>query len=93
MRLLCESVTNQSDNQTLILKMARKEAFIRKPKHKCHLPQWGEWAYDSQSWKEMRLLRESMINQSDNQTLILKKVGREAFLKKPKHQCHLSQWG
>ena len=35
---------------------------------------------------------ESMFIQFDGQTLILKRVDREAFLIKPKHQYRLSQW-
>ena len=37
--------------------MEERDAFLMKPKHQCHLSQWEEWGYDSQSWKEKRLLR------------------------------------
>ena len=46
---------------TLILKLIDREAFLMKPKHQCHLSQWVEWAYGTQSWKERRLLCESMF--------------------------------
>ena len=45
--------------------MVGREAFVMKPMHQCHLSQWGERVYDSQSWKDGRLLRESMINKID----------------------------
>ena len=32
--------------------MVGRKAFFTKPKHQCHLTQWGEWGYDSQSEKE-----------------------------------------
>ena len=57
--------------------MVGREAFVMKPMHQCHLSQWGEWVYDSQSWKDRRLLRESMINKIDKQTLIIKKRWEE----------------
>ena len=64
-----------------------------KPKHQCHLSQWVEWVYDTQSLKERRLLCEYMFIPTDRWTLILKMIEREAFLTKPKHPYHLSQWG
>ena len=73
--------------------MMEWKAFLMKPKHQCHLPQWGEWVYSAQSWKERRLLSESMFVLIDKRTLSLKMMERKVFLVKPKHQCHLSQWG
>ena len=47
-----------------------------KPKHKCHLPQLGDWVYGAQSRKERRLLCEFMFVPIKKQILILKN-GRE----------------
>ena len=46
---------------TLILKIVQKEVFPMKPKHQYRLSQWGECIYGAQSWKEVRLLCESMF--------------------------------
>ena len=70
-----------------------REDFLLKPKHQCHLSQWGEWVYGAQSWKEGRLLCESVFVQIDKWTLSQKMMERKAFVLKPKHQYHLSQWG
>ena len=48
-----------------------------KPKHQCHLSQWREWVYGAQSWKEMRLLCESMFATIGEWTLILKNGGEK----------------
>ena len=79
--------------QTLIQKMVEREAFLMKPKCQYHLAQWAEWVYGTQSWKEMGLLCEVISVQIDGWTLTLKNYGNKTFLMKPKHQCHLSQWG
>ena len=42
--------------------------------------------------KERRFF-ESVFVEIDLRTLTLKMVGSVVFLKKPKHQCHLSQQG
>ena len=89
-RLLCESVFAQINGQTLILKMVERKVFLMKPKHQHHLSQWGDRVYGTQFWKERRLLCESMFIPIDRQTLIVKMVEKNAFLMKPKHQCHLS---
>ena len=80
-------------NKLWFQKIVGREAFLTKPRHQCHLSQWREWVYDSHSWKERRLLRESIFIQIDKWNLIPKNSGRGAFLTKPKHQCHLSYWG
>ena len=41
--------------------MVGQKAFLMKPKHQCHLSQWGGWVYGSQSKEERRLLWESMF--------------------------------
>ena len=64
-----------------------------KQKHQNHLCQWGECDYGARSWKERRLLCESMFIPIERQTLILKMVERDVFLMKPKLQYHLSQRG
>ena len=73
--------------------MMERKAFLQKPKHQCHSSQWGEWVYGAKSWKERRLLCESVFASIGKQALILKIAVRKAFLTKPKHQCHSSQWG
>ena len=60
--------------------MVGRKVFFMKPKHQYHLSQWGEWVYGAQSWKQSRLLWESMFVPIDRWTLILKMVEREAFL-------------
>ena len=72
--------------------MVEWKAFILKPKHGCQSSQWGEWVCGAQSWKEGRLLCESVFVPVGKQTLILKMVERKAFLMKLMHQCHSSQW-
>ena len=86
--LLCEFAFIPTDRGTLIVKMVKKEAFLMKPKHQCHLSQLGEYVYGSSSWKERRLLCESMLIQIERHTSILKLVIGEAFYMKPKHQYH-----
>ena len=55
------------------------------PKHQNHLSQLEECVYSAQSWKERRLLCESMVISMERQTSILKIVEREIVLMKPKH--------
>ena len=66
-------------NEFWFWKMGGREAFLMKPMHQYHLSQWGEWVYDSQSWKERRLLHESMFIQIDKWTLILKNGEKRSF--------------
>ena len=81
------------ERRTSILKLVIREAFLVKPKHQYHSSHRGECVYDSQSWKERRLLCESTFIPIERWTSILKMAIREVFLMKPKHQYHLSQWG
>ena len=55
--------------------MVEREVFLTKPKHQYHLSQRGQYIYGAQSWKK-RLLRESMFNPIDKQTLILENYGK-----------------
>ena len=64
--------------------MMGREAFLMKPKHRCHLSQWWEWVYDLQSWKERRLLCLSMFIQIYKCTLVVKNGGRKRFSYKTK---------
>ena len=66
--------------------MVGSEVFLIKPKHQYHLFQWGEYIYGAQSWKEKRLLHESMFNPSWQMKFDSKLVGSEVFLMKSKHQ-------
>ena len=61
------------------------------PKQQNRLSQQGECVYIAQSWKEKRLLCESMFIPIEKRTWILKIVKREVFLTKPKHPNRLSQ--
>ena len=73
--------------------MVEWKASLTKPKRQCHSSKWGEWVCGAQSWKEKRLLYESVFVPTGKQILILKMVVRKAFLMKPKQQCHSSQVG
>ena len=90
-RLLCESMLIPIDRWTSFPKMAERQVFLMKPKHQNHLSQWGEYDYGAQSWKERRLLCESMFIPIERRTSIQKMVEKQVFLMKPKHQNHLSQ--
>ena len=69
-----------------------KEAFAMKPKHRCCLSQRGQWVYDSQIWKERRLLHESVFIRINKRTLILKNGRKKSFSYETKTSIHLSQW-
>ena len=55
--------------------MRGSDVFVMKSKHECHLSQWGEWVYGAQSWKEIRLLCESVFIPIDKRNLNLKNGG------------------
>ena len=78
----------QIERWTSIQKMVEKHGFLMKPKHQNHLSQWGECVNGAQSWKERRLLYESMFIPIEKWNSILKMVEREVFLMKLKHQYH-----
>ena len=69
-----------------ISKNGRKTSFSYESKHRNHLSQWGEYVYGAQSWKERRLLCESMFIPIERRTSILKMVEREVFPLNPKQQ-------
>ena len=92
-RLLYEFVFIQIERWTSIPKMIIGEAFLIKPKHQYHLSQQEECIYGAQSWKERLLLYESMFIPIERWTSILKMIIRDVFLRKPKHQYHLSHQG
>ena len=83
--MLYESMFIPIERRTSNLKMVEKEVFLMKPKHQNHLSQQGECVYSDQSWKEKRLLCESLFIPIENRTSIRKMVERKAFLIKPKH--------
>ena len=68
--------------------MTIREVFLKKSKHQYHQSQWEECVYDTQSWKEGRLLCESKFIPVEGHTSILKLVISEVFFKKPKCQYH-----
>ena len=72
-RLLCESMFI-SMKDDLNSKNSRKTSFLMNPKHQNHLSQWGEYEYGAQTWKERRLLCESMFIPIERHTWILKMV-------------------
>ena len=72
------------DKRTLSLKNGRKRSFLMKPKHQCHLSQWVEWVYGTQSWKEKGLLCASIFVLFEKWTLVLKNGGKKFFLNKTK---------
>ena len=73
--------------------MVKRIVFLKKPMHQYRAFQWEEHAYDAQSQKELSLLEEAMFSSFNGWTLNLRKmVDGKAFLKKPKHQYHVSQW-
>ena len=59
--------------------MVEREAFLMKPKNQCHLCQWVKQVYGVQSWKEKRLLHESLFVLIDRHSLILKNGGEKSF--------------
>ena len=69
-------------------KIGEKKGFYYKTKASISLTQRGECVCDALSWKERRLLCESMFFAIERRTSILKLVITEAFLTKPKHQYH-----
>ena len=71
--IICESIFVLIDKQNLTIKKVGRKAFLMKQKHECHLSQWRERVYGSQSWNEKRLLWESMFVTFDKWTLILRK--------------------
>ena len=57
--------------------MMGREVFLMKPKHQCHLSQWGEYVYGAQSQKKSRLLCASMFVTIDERAVIPKKWCKE----------------
>ena len=79
------------DRTTLIQKNDGMWSFFYEIKASIHLFEWWKWIYGAQSWKEKRLLCESIFILVDGWTLILENVGIDVFLMKLKCQYHLSQ--
>ena len=73
--------------------MVEREVFLSKPKHQNRLSQLVESAYGAQSLNERILLCESVFILIEKRFSILKMVEKRIFLRKPKHENHLSQWG
>ena len=73
--------------------MVEINVFLMKPKHQYHLSQWRDYVYGAQSWKERRLLCESMVVQIKRRTSILKMVERDAFSYETKASIWFTQWG
>ena len=90
-RLLCEFTFIPIERQTPIPEMVEIEVSLSKPKHQHHLSQWGECVYGAQSWKERRLLCESMFIPIERRTWILKTVEEQVFLMESKHPNRISQ--
>ena len=75
--------------QTLIVIRVERDVFPLKPKLQYHLSQWRKCVYDAKSRNKGRLFCESMFEQIDEWTLILKLVERFVFLMEQKHGYHL----
>ena len=73
--------------------MVESEVFHKKPKHQYHLSQRRECLYGAHSWKEKRLLRQSMIIPIDKWTLMLKNGAKWRSSYGTRESTHLSQWG
>ena len=73
------------EKQTLIQKILERDVFLMKPKHTYHLSQQEECVYGAKSWKEKRILCESMFIPIERWTSILQLAEGEVFLIKPKH--------
>ena len=61
MSLLCKSMSVQIYRWILIPKLVGKKVFLMKAKHQYHLSQSGECAHGALSWKQRRLLYESVF--------------------------------
>ena len=73
--------------------MVERKAFLMKPKHHCHLSQWGEHVYGAQSRKK-DIITYILVCPNWRMNFDSKKMVKgKAFPMKPKHQCHLSHWG
>ena len=60
--------------------MMEREAFLMKwTKQQCNLSQWGQWVYGAQSWKERKLLCESLFVPIEKSTSTLKKDEKRRF--------------
>ena len=70
-----------------------RKVFLVKPTHQYHLSQRGERVYGSQSWKQKRLLHESVFIAIDWWNLILKNGGKWSFCFETKASIHLSESG
>ena len=88
MRLLCESMFIPIERGTSIIKMVEREVFLMKPEHQYHLSHQGHSVYNAQSWKEKRLLSESIFILIERWASILKMAIRKVFPMKPKHRYH-----
>ena len=72
MRLLSESMFIPIERHDSILKLLARVAFLVKPKHQYHSSNRGECVYDAQSWKQGRLVFESMFIPIERQLEFLK---------------------
>ena len=67
-------------------KIGNKRSFYYETIASISLIPMRRMCYDAQSWKERRLLCDSMFTPIEIRTSILKLVVREVFIMKPKHQ-------
>ena len=73
--------------------MVERKAFLTKPKHQNHVSQWKEHVYNAQSQKRMMAMTWIQVYPIWWMNFDSKKDdGKKAFLAKPKHQNHVSQW-
>ena len=72
-------------------KDSKKRSFSYETKASIFLSEQGECVYDASSWKERRLLLESMFIPIDRWNLILKTGMKQSFSYETKASIHLSQ--
>ena len=70
--------------------MVGRKSFLTELKHQCHLFYWGEKVYGAHSWKDKRLLCESIFVPINKWTLTLKNGMIRSFSYEPKASIHLS---
>ena len=78
-KLLCESMFISVERWALIQKLLKGEVFFSETKASICLSQKEECISGAQSWKEKRLLRESVFTTFDRRALILKNGGKWSF--------------
>ena len=90
-RLLRESKFIRIEKWTWTRKIEEKHIFLMKQKYQNHLSQRREHDNGAQSWKERRLLCESMFIRIERRTWTLKNGGKCSFACETTALIHLSE--